>query len=234
MTVGGGWVTDNAADWNVPAPAALKATRSGHLNIWLELVVDEETPVIMYFGDSISSGVSARLGVYDSWPNKHALAHGHIATHYTNSGTKMEAHLDPALYMWHRYDTAENLAKPDGCWFAMGSNDIFGGATFEQMLDRFDQCLTIIENNFTHNIGAMTVKARHDSDSPDEPTRKAWNEYLLTTAPERVVLTADPAALMIGADGNTLDKKYTASDTDIHFTAAGYSRFMQAMPPLHR
>lgn len=233
--VGGGWITDSADDWNVAAPTGLTATRSAPLYVWLELVIDSAVPVIMYFGDSLSSGVSARLGMYDSWPNKHALAHGHIATHYSNSGTTMGDHLDPAHFRWNRYAAADSLAKPDACWFAMGSNDVFGGTATRSVLDeRFSSCFETIRANFTQNIGLCTILPRHAANAASEPLRKEWNEFLLTKAPEMALMTADAAALITAVDGDTVDKRYTAAPTDIHLTAAGYSRFMQAVPPLHR
>lgn len=233
--VGGGWITDEATDWNVAAPAGLTLSQSLPLFVWLEIEVDSKVPVGAWFGDSLASGVSARLGVFDSIANKHALAHGYIPTLYANSGTKMGDHLDPAGFKWTRYDTATGLAKPDMLFWQMGSNDVFGtGVTVAEMRTRFDACWQIAASKLSSNICLMTILPRLDAASPQEPVRKAWNEVLLAELPGRATAAVDSAALLTSPDGSTLNPLYRASPTNIHLTAAGYVRNMQGLPAMSK
>lgn len=230
----GGWVTNSADDWNVSAPAGLTLSQSLPFNVWLELEVDEDVPVGAWFGTSLSSGVGARLGLSDSTPNKHGLAHGYVPTVYANSGTTMAAHADLADYKWTRYDSAAP-AKPNFVLWENGSNDIFNaGGTFESVKAAFDACYPIVASKLSPNIGLLTVLPRHNASHAGEPVRNAWNEYLLTQLPGRALAVTDAAAALTNTDGSTLDQRYSASPTDIHLTAAGYVRYGALVPSMHR
>lgn len=232
--VGGGWMTANANDWNVAAPTGMAVSQKLPLYVWLEVEVDANVSVGAWLGDSLASGVSARLGVFDSAPNRHALANGYIPTLYTNSGTKMADHTDPAHFKWTRYDTANGLTKPDFLVWELFSNDVFeAGVTAATLRSRFDACWAIAAEKLSPNIALMTVLPRHDAASPQEPVRKEWNEILLTELPGKAIIAVDAAAPLTNADGSTLDQRFSATPSDIHLTGAGYARYMSLVPPMH-
>jgi len=230
--VSGGWITDSAADWNKPAPAGLRLTGAAPLFIWLELELPESVPVVAYYGDSLTVGLSSRLPVYDSYAYAHARQNGHVPVLYADSGSTMLAWMDYAAAPWNRYGTTQ--PRVDAVVFSMGSNDIFGGADVPTLKQRFEQVRRRFAARMSQNIIATTILPRHDSSDPAEAVRKEWNEHLTTALPGRVLAAPDTAAEVTAPDGATLDKRFSATPTDIHLTAAGYARFAAAIPPLHR
>lgn len=230
--VSGGWITDNAADWNVPAPAGVRLTAAAPLFIWLELEVDADTPTVAYFGDSLMCGLSSRLPVFDSPAYAHARMNGHLPVLYADSGATMNIYTDYAAEPWHRFGV-DNFLRTNALVWEMGSNDIFGGADLPTLKARFETVRRRFAAKVSNTLALLTVLPRHEGSAPEEAVRKEWNEYLMTELPGRAAVAVDGAAAITAPDGATLDKRFSASPTDIHLTAAGYARYAHLIPPMH-
>lgn len=228
--VSGGWVTASAADWNVPAPAGLTLTASVPLDVWIECEVPASTPHYAYLGDSLTAGNSARLPVYDSWANRHALANNVLPSLYAHSGASMGSRWDSAAsYVYKRFDTLSGTAsRADRLYWSMGSNDL-SGKNVAAMRTAFNAAHANLAALVSRNIYLTTILPRHDGAAVFETNRKAWNEVLRTELPGDALACYDPAAALTDPSGSVLDKRWTASPTDIHLTAAGYARFASSL-----
>lgn len=224
----GGWLTGVEGEYDSAAPSA-EITEHAPFFIWIECEVGANVPVIGYYGDSLFSGVSARLPVYDSAPVKHARALSAFPALFTASGTSIGATDSGTDFFWNRYATTEGSLELDGMVWGMGSNDIFGGATIADMRARFELVWDIAVK-LTPNIGLCTILPRHNSADPDETVRQKWNEILTVEYAGRASSITDPASALSNPDGETLDQRFSATPSDIHLTAAGYARYAANLP----
>lgn len=212
---GGSWraTTPMAAAQVAPA-----VTRQGSspFDVWIEAETYAGTPVIATYGDSLSSGVSATLPVYDSTVSQYARARGALPVHYTASGDSMAGFADPDSFKGSRWAT---LARPDACIFAMGSNDIFSGITLAVAQAAFATAMSFVRKRISENVYLATVMPRNAVTGAQEDVRRAYNTWL-RTLPGGARDVFDFAA-SISTDDETITP---AVDADgIHLTTAGYA-----------
>lgn len=224
---GGGWtIAGGTANMSQAAPSATITNRSP-LDVWIEVEVDQSTPVHAYFGDSLTVGQGAALPVFQSWAAKHARQHGAIPMFYAHAGARMSEWTEPAHIKFRKYSLPTyTIAKPDALYFAMGSNDLFAeGKDVAGMLAAMDVTMPLLKAVTCSNVFFTTILPRHNGADPLEVNRKAWNDRLVIDPPHGGQITYDAAAALTEANGSEVDSRFTASETDIHLTNGGYSKF---------
>lgn len=219
QVVGGGYTTttvDGAFN------NATTTTRSVNLplDVWIEAEAEADVPVIAGFGDSLTSGVGAVLPVFNSWLSAYCRTQKAIPVHYSASGDTMAGWSDPEHYKWTRWD---HLTRPDAVVHAMGSNDVFGGATLSQMQDRFGATTAILAEKVTPVIHAATILPRNGSSwDAMEQVRRDYNTWVKAR-----VRAQHNVAAAISTDDDNIRTEYNADG--IHLNAAGYSAMAAAI-----
>lgn len=224
---GGGWSLDaGVSALSSASPAATLSARAP-LDVWIELEVDASTPCFAYFGDSLTAGQEATLPVYDSWPARHARAHGAIPTFFAHAGARMSEWTNPAHIKFRKYQLpGYSITRADRLYWSMGSNDLFAeDKSVEDMLAAMAVTFPLITAVTSRNVIMTTVLPRHDAEDPQEPVRREWNEYIQRNLPHGTLMVLDAAAALTAPDGDQLDTTWSSTPTNIHLSSAGYARF---------
>ena len=213
--VGGCWTTAAMTDANLNAAPVTRQVNSP-LDVWIEAEVDASAKVLAAFGDSLSSGVGATTPVYDSWLSDWCRKNNALPVHYSASGDSMSGWADRSAYKWQRW---QGLSRPDAVVFAMGSNDVFGGASLATMKSRRASSVSILRDLVSRNIYSITIMPRNAVTGEMEQTRRSYNEWLLALPDEaREVFGFSEA---ISLDDETIIPAY---DSDgIHLNTGGYA-----------
>ena len=217
--IGMGWTGSGTGATSTGATG----TSTGQLpfHIYVEVEIPASVPVIAAYGDSISSGVAATRPVYDSWLNQLCRAMGAAAVHFTHSGDTMNG-WDAANIRWKEYGPRFQAADVVIC--AMGSNDIFGGATLADMQSRLAIALPSLRKFVSPNVIAATVLPRDGVTGAMEDVRRAYNTWL-PSADVRQVL---PFSATASADDETIISGYNSDG--IHLNTSGYGALAGAVP----
>ena len=212
QVVGGGYTTTTV---DGAFSNAEPTTRSVNLplDVWIEAEVEADVPVIAGFGDSLTSGVGAVLPVFNSWLSAYCRTQKAIPVHYSASGDTMAGWSDPEHYKWTRW---EEFTRPDAVVHAMGSNDVFGGASLAEMQSRFRATTAILAEKVTPVIHAATIMPREGSQwDPMEQVRRNYNSWLAGRTRDLHDFVG-----AVSLDDETLIDSIDADG--IHLTAAGY------------
>lgn len=212
--VGGAYITATASGAFNNAEPATRSVDSP-LDVWIEAEVEADVPVIAGFGDSLTSGVGAVLPVFNSWLSAYCRTQKAIPVHYSASGDTMAGWSDPEHYKWTRW---EEFTRPDAVVHAMGSNDVFGGASLATMQDRFRTTVGILAEKVTPVIHAATIMPREGSSwDAMEQVRRDYNAWLAGRTRDLHDFVG-----AVSLDDETLIDSIDADG--IHLTAAGYSQ----------
>lgn len=214
--VGGGWLGTSAADAAATSPAGITRVQGLPFQMWLEVETPTHTPALAGFGDSLSCGVSAALPVHDSWLSQYCRKVGAIPVHYAGSGDYMGGYEDPTLLKWVQW---ADLDRPDAVIWAMGSNDVFGGATLDEMKRRHAAVAPLLARYVSPVQYAATIMPRTKGTGDVETTRRAYNEWL-RTLPNGIRDLFDFAASM-SDDDETIRPEFDGDG--IHLTTSGYA-----------
>ena len=213
--VGGGWTTEYGGSAFRSNAATATPTVSMPLDCWIEAEVSSSTPVVAAFGDSLSSGVGATRPVYDSWLSQWCRENGALPVHYTASGDTMAGWSDKNHYKWQRW---QGLTRPDAVIHAMGSNDVFGGATLAQMKERRDNTIQILKELVSPVIFTGTILPRSGITGATEDVRRSYNAWLKKT-PDAARDWFD-FVTPVSADDENLSSAVTSDN--VHLTTVGY------------
>lgn len=211
--IGGGWTASSVAD----PDATLTRVSSLPLDAWIEAEVEPEVPVVAAFGDSISSGVGATFPVLDSWLSQWCRANAALPVHYTASGDSMAGWDDSNHYKWQRW---QHLTRPDAVIHAMGSNDVFGGATLATLKERRAKSLDQLASLVSPVIFSATVLPRNANTGAMEDTRRAYNAFVMGK-PDSARAAFNFVAAVSG-DDETISPGFNADGT--HLNTAGYAQ----------
>lgn len=210
MNIGYGW-TNGARQNNLPLWA------------WLECEVPADTPVVGVYGDSLSSGVGSSRSMADSYIVQWAKLHGAFPAFWAHSGDASITWTEDTPRKWFLYGM--DVAAPDAMIYAMGSNEVYGGAspTAEVMKQRVTDTVAMIRAKLTPNVYGALIMPR--TSYPDETLRRAVNAWYPTSGLFRQVI--DFASAVSNDDDNLIP----AYDSDgIHLTTAGYAAVAAAIP----
>lgn len=213
QVVGGGWQSNTVSG----TTATLTRVVSLPLDVWIEAEVTPDVPVVAVFGDSLSSGVGATLPVFDSWLSQWARTNGALPVHYTASGDTMAGWDDSNAYKWQRW---QHLSRPDAALHAMGSNDVFGGASLAEMQDRRAVSIGQLASLVSPVIYSATLMPRTGVAAGTlEQTRRDYNTWL-KTSPDAARDLFDFVPAISGDDEN-ISPGFDADGT--HLNTAGYA-----------
>lgn len=190
---------------------------------WLECAVPAETPVVAAYGDSLSAGVGSSRPVIDSYIVQWAKTHGAFPALWAHSGDASTTWGEDDDRKWFLYGM--NVAAPDALIYAMGSNEVFGGASpdLATMRQRVADTVAMIKTKLTPNVYGALITPR--TSYPDETLRRAVNAWYPGSGLFRQVI--DFASAVSNDDDNLIP----AYDSDgIHLTTAGYAAVAAVIP----
>lgn len=226
LATGGGWLGSDSSTLAALAPTLVKQQYMP-LDVWLEVECDPGTPVVAYFGDSLTIGVAADLPMYDSYPMRHAQAHGHLPVVYGASGSAMNLWTNAGSGQITRW---AGFTKPDRLYWSMGSNDIFQPVDIATLRARFAAAWPVITGATSRNVILTTILPRLNAAAAAEAVRKEWNAILTDELPGGAVMTVDAAASVTASDAGTLDTRWRADAGNLHMSKQGYAKFASTLP----
>lgn len=190
---------------------------------WLECAVPAETPVVAAYGDSLSAGVGSSRPVIDSYIVQWAKTHGAFPALWAHSGDASTTWGEDDDRKWFLYGM--NVAAPDALIYAMGSNEVFGGASpdLATMKQRVADTVAMIKTKLTPSVYGALIMPR--TSYPDETLRRGVNAWYPGSGLFRQVLDFGGA---VSTDDDNLIPAY---DSDgIHLTTAGYAAVAAVIP----
>jgi hypothetical protein len=233
-TLAGSYQSANNTSWNAVEDAGAVVSNHTPCDIWIEVKVAGNVPVVAYLGDSLTVGVSSRFPVYDSYPMQHSRANGHVPVMYAHSGSTMDGWSAAPTSL--RYTKWSGMTKPDALVWSLGRNDIFAsGVDLATLRSRFATLYPIITGYTTSNVYLTTVLPSFDAAAPAEAVRQAWNNVLIDEMPGNAVMTFDLGKAVESTTTGVLDSRWSASPGDIHLNRQGYALCARTVnQPLHR
>ena len=167
----------NSADAGLASGFTGTVNTMSPFDVWLEVEVPAETPIVGGFGDSNTVGTGTTFPVYDSWLSQYcrstrALPY-FMAIHGSNSGTWD----DPEIPAWTHYG---DTAKPDSVVYFLGQNDLQDGVTLATMQTNLGTVLPIVRDKLSGDVYAATVTPANAKASAVNDVRKAYNSWLGT------------------------------------------------------
>ena len=200
--------------------AGTHATRAP-LEWWIEAEVPARTPVIGFYGDSISSGTGAAQPVFNSWPSRYCRRAGALPMHWCAPGTGMREHVDTypnAKYFW---STWGGYAAPDVAVAFMGQNDLLQAADLTTMQGYYKAVMPKIRQYMAPVVHTLTLTPCELKSADQQQMCRDYNAWLKTSPlGERGVF--DAAALLGDPAGTKLLPQYDSGDK-LHPGDAGYT-----------
>lgn len=204
-------------------PVTLTETTTAPFFIWFEAETYAMTPTAAVLGDSLSCGDIPRVG---SVLSKYCLQRGALPIHYANSGDRLLSWQDPMHPKWDYY---AGLSRPDALIIAMGSNDIFTGASYGVMQQRLTDVAALAASRITPNIYLSSITPRTVSTGATEDVRRSYNTWL-RSQPVNARGVFD-FVTPISSDDETILPQYDADG--VHLTDAGYElQAARISPPI--
>lgn len=227
--VGGCW--RNATPANASATTATQTiSRTAPLDVWLEIEVAGNVPVVAYMGDSLSCGVSSQLPVYHSYPVKHAQMNGHIPAMYTHSGSAMTTWTSAGVGKYTKWSA---LTKPDALVISLGKNDLSTAGDAATMRARFNTLYPVMTEQISKNLYLTTILPDLNDATATGQIRRDWNAILKSELPGNAIAAFNMASAVTTAAGG-LDPLADSGD-GVHLNKSGYARTATSITqPLHR
>lgn len=220
---GGSWSTTGTASDVAPT---LKAEWATPIDLWVEVETYSTTPVIAAFGDSLTCGVGATRAVFDSWLNQYCRGVKALPVHYAASGDLAQHWAsDFSAYKWTRWD---HTSSPDAVMWALGSNDIGGARTLDELKKDVSACIEHIKSKWAAGVYATTIAPRNTwADVSDDPMRKNYNTWVRTQPWAQDVFDFSAAVL----DTVTGGIKPEFNSDGVHLTTGGYAAAAARIQP---
>lgn len=202
-----------------------RATRAP-LEWWIEAEVPARTPVIGFYGDSISSGTGAVQPVFNSWPSIYCRRAGALPMHWCVPGSGMREHIDTHPYSNHFWGVWDGYAAPDVAVNFTGQNDLLYATDLAAMQTYYQGVLPKIRQHISPVVHNLTLTPCELKTTAQQQTARDYNAWLKTLpVGERGVF--DAAALLGNAGGTALLPQYDSGDK-LHPNDAGYQALAAA------
>lgn len=195
------------------------------LDFWIEAETPASVPVVAVVGDSLSSGTTSTMPVFDSTLSQYMRAKGGLPIHYSHVGdtyVSFNGRGGPGSADYKRSRWL-HLARPDSVLVALGSNDIFGNsAPIDTIKARLLAGLEWIKPDLSETVFLSTIPPRDLETGAKEDVRRAYNAHLKTqTATGGVARAVFDLAAAISADDETILPEFNGDG--IHLNTAGYA-----------
>lgn len=202
--------------------------------IWIEVQVPSDVPVIGYFGASTTMGMNLPDGVRYSYPQLHAKKHGGFAAQTAGGGWAVT---DDTAWDLEAIDRFGAAGHCDDLYVAWGANELSArGKTAQEVFDRLvlwlDRIVPKLGNPRVHLI---TVRARPGVSGPTDPVeveRAKLNRMLRYTPPEITTDVIDMAAVFddpLAPWRRRSDVVGAAGPSDTHPNKAGQGLWAQVL-----
>lgn len=222
--VGASFKTGGAWSTTKDTPGTLQ-TRTP-LEWWVEVEVPSRTPVIGFYGDSISSGTGAALPVFNSWPSRYCRRSGALPIHWCVPGAGMIQQQPGYPYSGHFWNVWDGYASPDVVVHFMGQNDILSAGDLATMKTRYQTVMPYIRELLAPVVHSLTITPSSLKPVEQQQLARDYNDWLRTKPMgERGIF--DAAALLGNAEGTALLPQYDSGDK-LHPGDAGYQALAEA------
>lgn len=230
--VASGTVTNNAGVcWTSPGQVANSTAGTwtknnmSPLDFWIEAETPATVPVVAVVGDSLSSGTTSTMPVFDSALSQYMRAKGGLPIHYSHVGdtyVSFNGRGNPGSADYKRSRWL-HLARPDSVLVALGSNDIFGNsAPIDTIKARLLAGLEWIKPDLSETVFLSTIPPRDLETGAKEDVRREYNAHLKTqTATGGVARAVFDLAAAVSADDETILPEFNGDG--IHLNTAGYA-----------
>lgn len=212
---GGGWVRKDVRDSAREGFKGQVKTTDIPFHVWIEAYVEESTPVVAMVGSSSAAGFGANLPIFDSPLTWFCREHKAIPVHYAIPGDTMLNSLDPKAYKWTKWS---GMSRPDKVLMYLGSDDIFGSASLDELKSRTERIIDIIADKMTTQIYMVTIPPR-TTRVAEEGKRREYNQWL-SSGDVPISKGVYDFVTPISSDDETIRKEYDADGT--HLNEKGY------------
>lgn len=222
--IGGCWRSAAPAQAGDAIPATA-LTRQGQspLDVWVEVEIADDVPVIAAFGDSLTCGTGATLPVYDAWAARHGRANGYVPQIVAHHGSSMTDWTNTSAWKWVKY---AGIDRPDAVVWALGGNDLFGGATLATMQSRFAALVPVVRGQLASTLYLATIMPRNDPTY--ETVRSDYNAWLDTLPGGAINVYDFAGSIAVPGTPDTIATAYDSGD-HVHLNTAGYARNARAI-----
>lgn len=218
--VGGAYVNPSFGANGSMSMSGFERRTSAPFDIWIEAETAAGTPVIASLGDSNSVGVGTTLPMHDDYLSVYCRRIGALPVHYGHSGDSMQHWEDPDQEKWNRWRRG-GLAPADAVLQMLGSNDMGGTPSLEEMKRRFQVVTDIATEKISPTVHIGLIKPRTNGTSGYQALRLQYNEWLATMpAPAREV--HDLSSPVANAADTAMLSQYDSDGT--HMNTAGHAR----------
>ena len=213
--IGGGGFSSSAA--SAGTGAGYSNTTTQPFEQWLEVETLASTPVLGWLDSSTGAGVGATNPTNDNPLSMYCRQIKALPIHYSHSGDTMAASLDPKAYKWNRW---EGLAKADGLFFGLGSNDWAAGTSLAELQSLSGEVLAIAVARLTPNIYARTIAPRSAATTGTTATRRSYNTWL--RALPMSIRDLFEFGAKVSTDDATISPSMDSGD-GVHLNTTGYT-----------
>lgn len=179
------------------------------LDVYLNLNAAVTSPTIMAFGSSSETGLHSDYPLRDSWIARVAEDRGALLTLFAQSGQTLEGLASG--FIWTKQAA---MAPVDEVWICAGSNDVYLGATLDQMKARFNAVLQKARALGAQRFIATTIFPRAQESDAVRTIREAYNAWLRSVPPgvnsvyDRVKAVTDETTGLMRADFDSGDRTH--------------------------
>lgn len=201
----------------------------GWMHYWIEYEYVGAQPTGLAVTDSIGDGYLGTNGALGTWPHLVAVRNGTPILAIGITGSKAADWTSAVLYRWTRWGIGTSLTAPTFGIVALGGNDIYNGVAVATVQANIKTVMDNVRALGATKVYVATITPRTSGDATNNTNRIALNAWMRTLpngaagcfSMEKVTL--DPAA------PNNLDAEFNSGD-NVHLTAAGYARMVEAVP----
>lgn len=214
---GGCYRSTNSADAGRASGFTGAASTTSPFDVWLEVEVATETPVLAGFGDSNTVGTGTALPVYDSWLSQYCRTARALPYFMAIHGSASSTWSDPKAPMWNRH---REQARPDAVVYFLGQNDLVNGVTVAEMRANLGRIMPIVRDKLAHDVYVATITPGNMKAPAVNDVRKAYNAWL-KTLPLGVKDCYDFSAAVSDDDATI---RASDSADGLHFVATGHAK----------
>lgn len=219
---GGGWVRKNVREEGREGFKGQVRTNAIPFHIWIEAEVEESTPIVGMFGDSMAAGAGANLPLFDSPLSWFCRENKAIPVHYTLTGEFLVDAVNPSDYKWNHWN---DMSKPDRVLVFLGSNDIFSSASLDAVKSRTERLVGLIAERLTSKVYVATIPPRTNR-LGEEDKRREYNKWL-TSGDVPIVKGFYDFVTPVSLDDENIRKEYAYND--VFLNERGYRKLARAM-----
>lgn len=172
---GGCYRSASASDAPLASGFTGATSTDSPFDVWLELEVPADTPIVAGFGDSNTVATGTTLPVFDSWLSQYCREAGAVPYFMSVHGSTSASWKDPSKGVWSHYSGA---AKPDSTVYFLGQNDLQEGVPLATLQASFSEVLDVVRHKLSTDVFVATITPANNKSVAVNMLRRSYNSWL--------------------------------------------------------